>query len=900
VSIRSGRAASARPVAALAAFPFAFLSPHGAAAAAAVVALAAAVVAASLLFRELRRRRGAERLAAELGRQLRAVSGGIRESVVAYAPDLRVALVNPAFEALTGYTPAELRAQEFLEYIHPDDRTAVLAELESVRGGNTLLGQEYRVITRDGRIRWVSGTWAPLRDERGRPDGVLSTEADITERRRAEDELRHEAELFRLIIEVQRGAAQSALDPEAVLRLLVERSQVLTRAGGATIELIQGDGLAPRAQLGMALPRVDPKTSLGWLTARTGHMHRCDDATLDLRVDRAAFLAAGVRSLLSVPLNWTNQPVGALTIVSAEPQAFGERDARAVELLAGMAGAALSQATAVGARQARLEERTRALQDSEMRFKQLVDAAQEGIWVLDDRGVTTYVNTRLTELLGHEPGDMLGRPLSDFTDSQSRAEALRRLARDRATRPGMGDLRFSRKDGSELWAIVATSPIVGRDGAHVGTVVMLTDITERRRAEDRLRRSADRLKLLHEIDQAVLAARSLPELGRAALGRLRRLAPCRRCTAVLYDFERGEARLLAGYDGVSELSAAPMSLSDFSTTDQLRLGAVRYVDDLARLEPRPPLLQRLLDEGLHSILSVPLMVDGEVIGELNLAATSTGAFEPEHRDVAQEVALPLAIAVQQTRLRDALRRDTAELQRQLARRTAELQETSGELDAITGAIAHELRAPLRQIHSFSQLLLDEGRLEQTAHHHAHRVHDGARTLGALMDGVLQVARVSRQALLRRPTPLAALVDDARRELEPLVDGREIRWQIGDLPTVDGDPTLLGLAVRHLLDNALKFTAPHPRATIRIACAQTDGQLGLSVADDGVGFDGAHATRLFQPFQRLHRGDEFPGLGLGLAVVRRVAVRHGGRAWAESEPGAGTTIYFTVGATSDTR
>ena len=201
-------------------------------------------------------------------------------------------------------------------------------------------------------------------------------------------------------------------------------------------------------------------------------------------------------------------------------------------------GASLEHAAAYEARQSRLEERTQSLQESEQRFKQLVDAAQEGIWVADDHGVITYVNQRMAELLGYQNGALLGRQVYDFFDATARADALRSLSRPQRRRrePRLPLPQAGRHRGLGTGL---GQPDPGRDGAVVGTVGLLTDITERKQTEDRLRRSAERLAMLHDLDQAILAARSPAEIGRAALGRVRRMVPCHRCSIVLFDFPRG-------------------------------------------------------------------------------------------------------------------------------------------------------------------------------------------------------------------------------------------------------------------------------------------------------------------------------------------------------------------------
>jgi two-component system, chemotaxis family, sensor kinase Cph1 len=152
--------------------------------------------------------------------------------------------------------------------------------------------------------------------------------------------------------------------------------------------------------------------------------------------------------------------------------------------------------------------------------------------------------------------------------------------------------------------------------------------------------------------------------------------------------------------------------------------------------------------------------------------------------------------------------------------------------------------------------------------------------------------------LRRPVDLTTLAEDVVSRLQPDADGREVDWRVQELPTVDTDPALVRTALESLLGNALKFTRPRDHAVITIRPIEHEGQAGLAVQDNGVGFKMAYAGKLFGMFQRLHRPDEFQGNGAGLALVQRVAQKLGGRVWAESGPDGGATFYITLGAVAD--
>jgi PAS domain S-box-containing protein len=870
------------------------IPPERLAIAAAVAALLAIVLLVALGV-QLGKRRRAQRAAAAARGHLRAVTATMREGVVAYDMQLRLTFVNPAFERLTGYPEEDLRDQEFLQYIHPDDRPALAAEWERLAQGGSLHDQEYRVVARGGQERWSSSSWEPLRDDSGRQIGYLGTEFDITERKLAEEAMRLDTELFQAMIEVQQSVAAAGLDSQTVMRVIADRGLRLTGASGAVIEAIEGDELVPQIHIGTNAPRLRVADSLSGLCVRTGELQRSDDVFSDPRIGHDAYRELGIRSLLVVPLKDEQRTLGVLKVVSPRPDAFTDRDAKALRLLGGLMGAALGHAATYEGRQSRLEERTRSLQESEQRFKQLVDVAQEGIWLADDRGVITYVNQRMAELLGYQNGAMLGRRVYDFIDAGSRAGAQRALARPSASGGESRDLRFLRRDGGELWGLVSASPIVSRDGL-VGTVGMVTDITERKQAEERLRRSAERLAILHDMGQAILAARSPAEIGRAALARIRRMVPSQRCSIVLFDFAKAQAQLVAGYAGGNPISTTPIPLDTLSPSEVLRRGTVRYVEDIATMEAAPPIFRQLLEDGLHSVLSVPLLADGEAIGEVNLASNAVGAFDSEHRDIALEVAAPLAIAIQHARLRDELAQKSTELERRMAERGAALRGATAELETLLYSVSHDLRTPVRHMGGFAELLLQDGGpgLDPAVRHYASRIREGASRMGGMLDDLVQLSRLGRQDMLRRPVDFNTLVEDVVSLAQSETEDRLIAWVVEPLPTLECDPALAKIAIANLVSNAVKFTRTRARASIRIRPVRADDQDGIAVQDNGVGFKMAYAGKLFGLFQRLHRSDEFEGDGAGLAFVQRIAQRHGGRVWAESEVDQGATFYITFG------
>ena len=266
-------------------------------------------------------------------------------------------------------------------------------------------------------------------------------------------------------------------------------------------------------------------------------------------------------------------------------------------------------------------------------------------------------------------------------------------------------------------------------------------------------------------------------------------------------------------------------------------------------------------------------------------------------DAIQRHAAGLQIEVlQRKRAEGETLRLNENLERRVAQRTADLEAANRELEAFSYSVAHDLRAPLRHIDGFARMALDKSRgLDGALVKHLDMVIEAAGGMGRMIDGLLTLSRVGRAALQRRPVDMAGLVEEARGRLGPEAARPALRWKIGALPAVSGDPELLRLVWINLLSNALKYSSRQPQPEVQVGTQPADGgTLAFFVRDNGVGFDVRYAGKLFNVFQRLHRQSEFAGTGIGLATVRRVVERHGGRVWAESTINEGATFYFCIG------
>ncbi len=376
-----------------------------------------------------------------------------------------------------------------------------------------------------------------------------------------------------------------------------------------------------------------------------------------------------------------------------------------------------------------LQRMGEALKKSEEEFRRIVATANEGIWVLGTDGKTTFVNSRMAEMLGRSIDTMMGRAFTDFVldedvpDHRAKIESRARGVAESYER------RFRRPDGQVVWAHVSASPIRDASGAFAGSFGMFTDITARKQAEEQI---------------------------------------------------------------------------------------------------------RLLNE---------------------------------------------------------------DLERRVAERTAQLEAANNELEAFSYSVSHDLRAPLRAIDGFSQMLLEDysGRLDEEGQRQLGVIRSSAVRMAELINDILDFSRMSRREIAMAPLDMTALAQEAFDEARAAVPERRIDFRLGALPGARGDRAMVRQVLVNLISNAVKFTGPREEAVIEVAGRVEDGQCVYQVKDNGVGFDMQYADKLFGVFKRLHSAQEFEGTGIGLAIVKRIVNRHGGRVWAEGKLGEGATIGFTLPA-----
>jgi signal transduction histidine kinase len=289
---------------------------------------------------------------------------------------------------------------------------------------------------------------------------------------------------------------------------------------------------------------------------------------------------------------------------------------------------------------------------------------------------------------------------------------------------------------------------------------------------------------------------------------------------------------------------------------------------------------------------VGIIMTGEGSIATAVEAMKSGAFDYILKPFKLSAILPVlarALAVHRLRL------ENAALEQRVRERTAQLEEANKELEAFSYSVSHDLRTPVRHIKGFVEVLAKSAAssLSEEDRNYLEMIASSSKHMGQMIDDLLEFSRMSRAEMWRTAVPLNELLDEVLKLVQPETKGRNIVWKIGKLPEVQADPFLLRHVFSNLILNAIKYSRNRNPAEIEVGAKEDETEVTVFVRDNGAGFDMKYADKLFGVFQRLHRKEDFEGVGVGLANVRRIIARHGGTTWAEAKVDEGATFYFTL-------
>jgi PAS domain S-box-containing protein len=519
----------------------------------------------------------------------------------------------------------------------------------------------------------------------------------------------------------------------------------------------------------------------------------------------------------------------------------------------------------------------RHLQESEAKYRRIVDTADEGIWMFGEDLITTFVNTRMAEMIGYQTGELTGRPLADFIFEEDLPEHQRRMENRFHGRIEHYERRLRHKNGQVIWTQISATPILNEAQNFNGSFGMITDITDLKKTEDALR------KLNQELEERVAGRTGQLESANKELEKagykVQQYLDIAGVILIAIDADRRVT--LINQKGCEVLGKSSKDIigKDWLETfvpENTRQEVIRIFNQLiaGRIESveyfENPVLTQTGEERLIAWHNVLLRdEEGKITGTLSSGEDIT---EKKHTE-------------------SQIRR----LNLDLRNRAVALESANKELEAFAYSVSHDLRAPLRGIDGFSQILLEEyeDRMDEQGKNYLNRVRSAAQRMAQLIDDLLGLSRVGRSDMTIQQVNLTRIALEIADGLHKTDPGRQVEFVIQEEIKAQGDARLLRIVLENLIGNAWKFTSKHPRAQIEFGQQQQKDSLVYFIRDDGAGFDMKYADKLFGAFQRLHTAKEFPGTGVGLATVQRIIHRHGGRIWAKGEVEKGAVFYFTI-------
>src|SRR5271157_5726531 len=484
--------------------------------------------------------------------------------------------------------------------------------------------------------------------------------------------------------------------------------------------------------------------------------------------------------------------------------------------------------------------------------RRLLEASLDPLVTIGPDGKITDVNEATEAATGYPRAELIGKDFADyFTEPEEAREGYRRVFREGLVRDYPLEIRH--RDGRVTPVVYNASVYRDEAGQVIGVFAAARDITAQKRAEAELRQMS---RLIDLAPDAIFIR-----------GRDGTIRSWNRGAEQMYGWSREEALGHISHD----------------------LLATRFPVSLADLE------DRLARDGSWEGVLIHSRRDGSQI-----VVASRHVLDREERGEPTDVLQMNSDITERKRAHDELRRLKGELEERVVMRTAQLEAANKDLESFAYSVSHDLRAPLRAIDGFCQILMTEHApgLDGDPRRYLQRVSENTRKMGRLIDELLHFSRLGRQPMTRQPVAMADLVRQCLEELQGEREGREVEVILGELPPCRADAALLKQVWLNLLANALKFTRSRAEARIEAGSFARDGETVYFVRDNGVGFDMAYVDKLFGVFQRLHRQEDYEGTGVGLALVQRIIHRHGGRIWAEARPDQGAAFFFTLGR-SDT-
>jgi PAS domain S-box-containing protein len=678
-----------------------------------------------------------------------------------------------------------------------------------------------------------------------------------------------------------RLAIAGEMDLSTINRTVIEAIAETFGYTLVSIFLLEGDNLINQHQVGyrVTIPVIPIDKGVSGKVVRSGMPILLEDVSSE-----PEFIGAVERivSEVCVPLFDRGKVVGILNVESTQGVKLTEADLRLMT--------ALSEHISLAIGRARLYA---AVRTSEERYRTLAETAPDAIFIIDQEGNLTYLNSAALSQLGIQPEQIVGQNITTLMrllGIEDNPVEIKQLFEN--TLPLDSEMPFLIQ-GRQVWFDTKLTLIRDENGAAIALLGIARDVTERKRVEEALQKRAQELTTLNSMGRHVSASLSLDEVVQAALDEV---IPSVAPDLAFLLIRQGNELVPGGFAPKD----SPLSRQNLPIH---QVG--QCLCGLAASQEKPVYSGDILNDerctweefkqtGLHSFAALPLFGNNQVIGVLGLATMAERDFSSD-ADFLETLASQIAAGLQNALLHEQQQLYSQRLEERVRQRTGELEAKNRELETFSYSVSHDLKTPLRGIDGYSRLLLSDyaNRLDEEGLTFLNNIRSGVNRMSQLIDDLLAYTHLERRDFT--PTRI-----EPRELVEKIISEHAKEPQnkvkfVLEIPafSVRADRESLAQALRNLIDNAVKFSCHAPEPQVEIGGWEDSKTCVIYVRDNGIGFDMKYADRIFEIFNRLNRDEEYPGTGVGLALVRKAMERMGGHVRAESLPGQGATFYLEV-------
>ncbi len=541
----------------------------------------------------------------------------------------------------------------------------------------------------------------------------------------------------------------------------------------------------------------------------------------------------------------------------------------------------------------RMQEK-RDLERSERKYRLLAETTKDMILLHDTRGKILYANQMALSFFGLISLEEREVNLRQFVLPEFMPMMDRFAQEHREGFMGFRIYQLKALDHKGRRRILEISSIpLEIDDQDFGILAAARDITDRMYTEEQKDSYANRLEILRELDSVVLETLSFSKTCKAVVQKLQALIPFK--VLMVNEIRDDHIKIVAMHK--PELKHRYLNTKDnfpYSKDFMKELWHKRniVISDTTELtvEKGMPVRAALVKEGMRSFMYNAMIVQNELVGFLWFCSDKKQAFGLEHIEIGQEFANQLAIVLHQLGLINKIKEHAEDMEIQVEKRTEELKQANLELESFSYVVAHDLRAPLKIIAGYSEVLQTDfgDQLRQEAKEILNTIRSTTLHMDSLIRELFKLFRLNREEVHKEKINMKDII---QKHLKNVPDSFQV--SVNSMLDCEGDPTLIEQVWQNLLENAVKYTLPSAQHRIHIGCKLDGDEVIYSVQDSGVGFDPKHADQIFAPFLRLHSKADFEGSGIGLALVKKIIRHHNGMIWAESEPGKGSTFYFSL-------